>query len=98
MLLPDSVPVQIYTGSCPSCSPFQAPSQQAHTACSGFGPLCYGGLCLPDLYMDQSYGQLKLLLGHLGMKDENGILILFAISHLQLHTGSATLFFELPFL
>jgi hypothetical protein len=62
-----------------------------------FGPLCYGGLCLPDLYTDQSYGQLTLLLGHLGKKDEDGTLILIAISYLQLHTGYATPFFELPY-
>jgi hypothetical protein len=62
-----------------------------------FGPLHYGSLCLPDIYTNQSYGQLKLLLGHLGLKDESGKLILIALSHIQLHTGSSTPFFDLPY-
>jgi len=62
-----------------------------------FGEQKYGGLELPDLYTDQGYGQLKLLVAHLKMKDEIGDLILIAISHLQIHIGSATPFFALPY-
>jgi hypothetical protein len=62
-----------------------------------FGENKYGGLEPPDLYTDQGYGQLKLLIGHLKMKDEIGNLILIAISHLQIHVGSAKPFFTLPY-
>ncbi len=62
-----------------------------------FGELRYGGLGFPDLYTDQGYGQLKLLVGHLKLKDDIGDLILIAISHLQLHTGSGDPFFSLPY-
>jgi hypothetical protein len=62
-----------------------------------FGELRYGGLNIPDLYTDQGYGQLKLLIGHLKLKDEIGDLILIAISHLQLHIGSGSPFFSLPY-
>jgi hypothetical protein len=62
-----------------------------------FGDYRYGGLSLPDLYTDQGYGQLKLLVGHLKMEDTTGDLILIAISHLQIHTGSGTPFFALPY-
>ena len=61
-----------------------------------FGDLRYGGLSIPDLYTDQGYGQLKLLIGHLKLKDEIGELILIAISHLQLHIGSGSPFFLSP--
>jgi hypothetical protein len=62
-----------------------------------FGDLRYGGLSIPDLYTDQGYGQLKLLIGHLKLKDEIGELILIAISHLQLHIGSGSPFFSPPY-
>jgi hypothetical protein len=62
-----------------------------------FGEHKFGGLSLPDLYTDQGYGQLRLLLGHPRIKDDTGRLILIAISHLQLHVGSATPFFSLPY-
>lgn len=35
-----------------------------------FGPLSYGGMALPDLYVDQSYTQLRLFYGHLKLHDE----------------------------
>jgi len=35
----------------------------------------YGGLSIPELYTDQGYGQLKLLIGHLKLRDETGDLI-----------------------
>ncbi len=62
-----------------------------------FGDYRYGGLGLPDLYTDQGYGQLKMLIGHLKLEDEIGELILIAISHLQIHIGSGTPFFSLPY-
>jgi hypothetical protein len=62
-----------------------------------FGEPRFGGLYLPDLYTDQGYGQLRLLLGHLRKRDDTGQLILIAISHLQLLLGSATPFFALPY-
>jgi hypothetical protein len=45
----------------------------------------YSGLSIPELYTNQGYGQLKLLIGHLKLRDEAGDLILIQISHLQ-HT------------
>ncbi len=50
----------------------------------------YGGLSIPELYTDQSYGQLSLLVGHLKMADDIGQLILNLLSHLQLQVGSST--------
>jgi hypothetical protein len=41
-----------------------------------FGSQKYGGLGLPELYTDQIYGQLKLLIGHLKLQDEAGRQIL----------------------
>jgi hypothetical protein len=89
------------------CKQIQAPALAAllpklHMNCHTphvivFGEQKYGGLELPDLYTDQGYGQLKLLVAHLKMKDEIGDLILIAISHLQIHIGSATPFFALPY-
>lgn len=58
-----------------------------------FGAHRYGGLSLPDLYTDQGYGQLKLLIGHIKLGDDIGKLILIAMSHLQLHIGSEFPFF-----
>lgn len=63
-----------------------------------FGEHKNGGICLPDLYTDQGFGQLKLLVGHLKLGDETDNLILIAISHLQIHVGSGTPFFALPYL
>ncbi len=62
-----------------------------------FGDHRYGGLCLPDLHTDQGVRQLKLLAGQLKIADETGQLILIAISHVQLHAGSRTPFFALPY-
>lgn len=62
-----------------------------------FGDARYGGIGLPDLYTDQGYGQLKLLIGHLKLDDETGQLIRVAMSHLQLHVGSSCFIFELPY-
>lgn len=50
----------------------------------------------PDLYTDQGYGQLKLLIGHLKLKDDIGDLILIAIFHVQIHVGSGSPYFTLP--
>ncbi len=62
-----------------------------------FGEYRYSGLGIPDLYTDQGYGQLKLLIGHLKLGDEIGQLILIAISHLQLHICSRSPFFVCPY-
>jgi hypothetical protein len=62
-----------------------------------FGGSRYGGLGLPDLYTDQGYGQLKLLVGHLKLRDETGNLVLIAISHIQIHVGSGSKIFALPY-
>jgi len=62
-----------------------------------FGDNTYGGLSLPDLYTDQGFQQLRLLIGHLNLQDDIGKLILIAISWLQLITGSTTPFFSLPY-
>jgi hypothetical protein len=35
----------------------------------------YGGLNLPNLYVDQGYGQLTLLIAHLKLEDDTGKLI-----------------------
>ncbi len=35
----------------------------------------YGGLSLPETYIDQGFGQLQLAFGHLKLDDENGQLI-----------------------
>lgn len=59
-----------------------------------FGEQRYGGLSLPNLYTDQGYGQLKLLIGHIKLGDNIGNLIFIAMSHLQLHMGSETPFFD----
>jgi hypothetical protein len=57
----------------------------------------YGGLSLTDLYTNQSIGQLKLLLGHLKLKDSNSSLIKCNLFYLQLYVGSSTPYFHLPF-
>jgi hypothetical protein len=58
-----------------------------------FGGYRYGGLNLPDLYTDQGYGQLRLLIGHIKQGDDIGNLTLVAMSHLQLYIGAETTFF-----
>ncbi len=50
----------------------------------------YGSLSLPELYTNQSYGQLSLLVGHLKWDDDTGQLILSMLTHLQLQVGSST--------
>jgi hypothetical protein len=44
----------------------------------------YGGLSLPNLYDDQGIGQLRLLIGHLKLNNDTGLLIRSTLSHLQL--------------
>jgi hypothetical protein len=56
-----------------------------------------GGLALPDYYIDQGYGRLRLLIGHLKLQDDNGKLIQVLLTHLQLHLGSSMPVFYLPF-
>lgn len=62
-----------------------------------FGPSEYGGLEMPELYTSEGIGQLRLLMGHLRLRDKTASLILIDISYLQLIVGSSTLFFNLPF-
>jgi len=57
----------------------------------------YGGLSLPETSIDQAFGQLTLLLGHLKLGDEIGDLIRSFATHLQLHIGSKTPFSLLKF-
>lgn len=47
-------------------------------------------LVLPELYTDQSYGQLSLMVGQLKLDDETGQLILSTLTHLQLQVSSST--------
>jgi hypothetical protein len=49
------------------------------------------------LYTDQGFGQLKLLVGHLKLRDETGNLVLIAISHIQIQVGSGSKNFTLPY-
>jgi hypothetical protein len=54
----------------------------------------YGGLSLPEMYIDQGFGRLTLAVGHLKLDDENRSLQKSFITHLQLHIGSATPVFQ----
>ncbi len=57
----------------------------------------YGELSLPELYTDQSVGQIKLLAGHLKLQDDNRALILSNLSYLQMYTGSSMPALYLPY-
>ena len=73
-------------------------SLNRHTARSIVnGPSSLGGLQLPDVYADQSIGQIRLLLGHLRRGDSTSRLISIAMGIMQLRIGSGTLFLNLPF-
>jgi hypothetical protein len=63
-----------------------------------FGESKYGGLSLPELYTDQGHHQLKLLIRHLKLKDQNGDLIYIDLTNVQLVTGAIPPFFSLPYL
>jgi hypothetical protein len=68
-----------------------------HTARSIiFGPECYGGLSLPNLYITQGTDKLRLFLGHLRTQDRTGKLIHIDMTDVQLLTGSGTLFLNQP--
>jgi hypothetical protein len=62
-----------------------------------FGPTKYTGINLPHLYTTQSRGQVRLLLGHLRLKDKTAKLLLIDISTIQLLVGSQTLFLNLAY-
>jgi hypothetical protein len=62
-----------------------------------FGSAKYGGLELPELYTDQGFGRLKLLFGHVKLRDEVGQQILCFLSELQLFIGSSSPILSLPF-
>ena len=57
----------------------------------------YGGIGLPDITDSQGLGQLLLFVGHLQLRDENGLLILSLLSHMQVLLGSSKLMFQLPY-
>jgi hypothetical protein len=57
----------------------------------------YGGLSLPELYTDQGYHQMQLLIGHMKLKDQNGDLIYIDLTNIQLATGAIDPFFSLPY-
>jgi hypothetical protein len=61
-----------------------------------FGPECYGGLSLPNLYITQGTDKLCLFLGHLRTQDRTGKLIHIDVTYVQLLTGSGTLFLNQP--
>jgi len=61
-----------------------------------FGPTKYAGMNLSHLYVTQSGGQVRLLLGHLRLQDKTAKLTLIDISTIQHLIGSVTLFFNLP--
>ena len=100
-----SLPVTTFTRK--ECTFLQAPAMAAflpklglnrHTARSIInGPSQLGGLQLPDVYADQSIGQLRLFLGHLRRGDHTSRLLSIAISILQLRIGSGVLFLNLPY-
>ncbi len=88
----------MYLNSGPSamCHPFKLHLNQHTSPAIVFGPSSYGGLGLPELYTSEGIGQLRLLIGHLHLRDKTANLILIDISYLQLIVGSSTLFFNLP--
>jgi len=57
----------------------------------------YGGVGFPAEYTDQGFNQMKMLVGHLKLGDDNGSLIRCLVTHTQLQTGSVTPFFQLPY-
>ncbi len=105
-------PKLIYPLACSSlmqvqCRSIQAPAMAAllpkmhlnrHTPHAVlYGERRYGGLNFPDLYTDQGFGQLRLLIGHLKLAGDTGNLILVAVSHTQLHIGSCHPMFHLKY-
>jgi hypothetical protein len=79
------------------CNKIQSPPLMAvlpklhlnrHTAQSiVHGPQDYGGLTLPSVYGEQSFGQLWYLLGHINLQDKTGRLMIISLSNLQLISG-----------
>ncbi len=72
-----------------------APQLTHYTRAVIFSGPKYGGLDIPDVYMDQSIGQLTLLVGHLKLHDKMGQQLLLPAS--QLYVGSAMPVLNLPF-
>ena len=99
------LPVSTFTEQ--ECRHIQAPAKAAflskiglnrHTAASIIhGPEDYGGLQLPNVYVDQGIVQLRLFLGHMRRQDKTSQLLEIAMSYMQLRTGAGTLFMNLPF-
>ncbi len=87
----------MYSISCTERYSVQTPFKLYTSRAIVFGPARYAGLDLPALYSNESIGQLRLLLGHLRLRDKTAKIILIDISYLQLLIGSATLFFNLPY-
>ena len=100
-----SLPVSTYSKQ--ECTYLQAPSLLTilpclwlnHTMAQSIihGPLWYGGLALPDFYLSQGIGQLKLFLGPLWAQDKTSNLIHISLSHLQLEIGLLILALNLNF-
>jgi hypothetical protein len=57
----------------------------------------YGGLALPEKYTDQTYRQLQMLVGHLKLQDDNGLLTRCLLTYTQLQIGPGTPFFKLKY-
>ncbi len=52
-----------------------------------FGPAVLGGIGLPTVYSEQSFGQLAYFTGHISLADKTGKLLLVSLSYLQLISG-----------
>jgi hypothetical protein len=63
-----------------------------------FGPTKYGGLAIPTVYSEQSYGQLAYFTGHVNLQDKTGKLLLISLSYLQLLSGSELSILQQPYL
>jgi hypothetical protein len=53
-----------------------------------FVPTSHGGLGLPTVYSEQSFGQLAYFTGYINLEDKTGRLLLISLSYLQLLSGS----------
>jgi len=69
-----------------------------HTARSiVHGPESLGGFHLPTIFSEQSSGQLSYFVGHVGLGDKTGKLLLISLTYLQLLSGSCSPILNLPF-
>ncbi len=61
-----------------------------------FGPVEYGGLGFPDLYVEQGISQIRMVMEHLYHKTEPGKLIQICVQTVQAEAGSAIRLFQDP--